>query len=158
MIPPKITICGLKMFTRSATPTPSQRPIVFIPRATRRSPAAYAPSTLAERRARLEPGRAEHRVLADLGLPAPAPAAPAHHAVGVHHRVADLAAVAVGAAERPSADDDAAADPGLAGEVDQVRRARTGAADVLCQGAEVGLVADQRADPAELGVEQLSQW
>ncbi|GAA3286214.1 hypothetical protein GCM10020218_047670 [Dactylosporangium vinaceum] len=80
-------------------------------------------------------------MFADLGLPAAVGAAAAGLAVGVDDHVADLAAVAAVAGDRAAGGDDAATDAGVAVEVDEVVAAGGGAAGVLGQGGQVGVVA-----------------
>ncbi len=66
--------------------------------------------------------------------------------------MADLAGVAAGTLELAAADDDAGTHADLAGQVDEVLDTDTGTAQVLGQGAEVGVVAQHghadRADAA----------
>src|SRR5690606_37663010 len=79
------------------------------------------------------PGPRQQGVLADLGLQAAPRAAAAAPPAGVDHHVPDLAAVAVGPAQQPAADDDAAADSHVPVQVDQVVAADPDAAAVLGQ-------------------------
>ncbi len=79
--------------------------------------------------------------------------------MGVHLEVPDLAGEAVRAAQQPAVQDDAAADPDLAGEVHQVGRAGGDAGGVLGQGGEVRVVVHpyRQAQRAEHGGQPLGQ-
>ena len=138
------------MLTRLATPKPSQSPTwrsaawaIASPR-----PAASTTAATASPPGAVAAGRADQRVLADLGLPAAARAARAGPALRVDHHVADLAAVPAVAGHRPAAGDDAAADAGVAVQVDDVVAADRDPAGVLGQRGQVGAVADRRRDVA----------
>ena len=98
-------------------------------------------------------GAAQERALAHLGLPAADRAAAARAPLGVDRHVPDLAGEPARAGERLAVDDQAPADPDLAGEEQDVLRADGGAPAQLGQRAEVGLVGhgDRQRRPERVG-------
>ena len=143
---------GLNTLMTARSPTPSQWPTS--------SSASHGPLVTGVGRgdhlgdplgaAAGEPaGAHEQLVLADLGLPAADVAAAAlQGAAAVDEQVADLAGVAARPRERHAADQEPATDADAAVEVGDVGVPDRGAAQVLGEDAEVGVVAGEHA-PSE---------
>jgi hypothetical protein len=67
----------------------------------------------------------------------------------VERHVTDLAGLAVRARQQPAADDQAAADPDVTGDVDEIVGPGVQAAPELRQRGEVGVVADRHGHPRQ---------
>ena len=91
-----------------------------------------------------------------IGLEVTGMAAAAGGAAEADRDVAELAGEAAGAAEQPPAGDDAAADPGRDGEVDELVAAAAGAEGALGEGGDVGVALD-RDRQAEVALQRRRQ-
>src|SRR5439155_3858265 len=88
-------------------------------------------------------GEAEQGSLANLGLPAAGRSAAAGRPIRVDREMADLTAIPGDTGERPSVDNDPAADADLTGDEHDVVVASGGTSPELGQCPEVGLVGDR---------------
>ena len=140
-----MTTSGLNRLIRFDTARPSERATVRTAVRATASPLGRRGEYLGHRLAADRPGvtgQAQQRLFADERLDAAVAAAAAQRAGRIEHHVPDLAGEAAGAGELDRVGDDAAADADLAVDVDAVRSAARGAAQVFGQRAEVGVVAE----------------
>ena len=144
-VPPRTITRGLSRLTRSASPTPSQRP------ARSRLASAAGPPARGVGDERVDRLGGRHRRQAPPRSRASSPTSssqqptePHRHAppAGLIGRVTDLAREAGDARQRVPVDDDPAADADLARDEDHVVGAPAGTATQLRQRTEVGIVGD----------------